>query len=301
MTPGTIKSLTVDNATFNAYDKYTFSNYADFLVNGSIHVFVPGNLYYLINNTKYAYTARLNISSIEPENYTTNVLVTSLTMCYVNKTKVQAQRPPPVFVPVYLNLDINVHNYVINATSSAVNDTVYLYIDRSAVASGKGSASYNATWYPAGTYTVEGKDIDSGTFINRTFIKPLFAPQLKFIKTCANDTSEAYTCTTSAQISSHNGTLLGILYVNGKPVDSTSAMLNYTISQRGIYNITFKTKGNGIYASNSIAYTFQNGPTYDYLPSALAVVLSACAIVLLLVARRTREDEELRDIQDGNI
>jgi hypothetical protein len=91
---------------------------------------------------------------------------------------------------------------------------------------------------------------------------------------------------------SHNGMLLGTLYVNGKPVGTTNSTFNYTISARGLYNITFSTAGDDVYASNSISYTFQNGPTYDYMPSALAIVAAMCAATLLIVARRNRTSAE---------
>ncbi len=291
MTPGSITSFPVDNASFTVNDKYTFVNYADFIINGSVYVLVPGKPYYLINNTRIAYTALLNISYIKPKNYTSEVRVTSLKMCYLNKSKIQVQAPP-VFVPVNLNLEVSAHNYVINTSTSISNDTVDIFIDNKVVASGKGSASYNAFWYPAGTLTVTGKDIDSGTFINKTLIKPLFAPQLNFTKKCASNASQAYPCTTSARIKSHNNTLIGTLYVNGQAVADTNYTANYAIIQRGVYNITFSTRGNGVYSGSSISYTFQNGPAYEYLPSALAIVLAMCAAVLLIVARRNRKDEE---------
>ncbi len=294
MTPSVTTQFTVNNVMFTAYDKYTFSNYADYFINGSVRALYPGNVYYLMNGTKKAYTAEINLSSIQPVNYTSPVRVSSLSICYVNKTTTQPNRPPPVFVPVNLNLSINSSNYMIKASSSAINDTVDIFIGGKVVSSGKGAASYNAMWYPAGRYVVTGKDIDSGTFINSTLVKPLFAPQLTFTKICANNTEEVYTCTTDMKIISHNNALLGTLYINGKPVNATNNTLNYTISARGIYNITFKTSGSDIYSANSISYTFQDGSTYDYLPSVLAIVLSTCAIALLVLARRVRKDEELR-------
>ncbi len=294
MIPDSIEQLTVNGINFNIYDKYTFSGYADILINGSVHAMVPGKTYYLINYTNYAYYSKLNITSIEPENYTSPVLVSSLAICYSSKQQVQPQKPPPVFMPVNLELNINTNDYIINTTTSVSNDTVDILLGRSLVASGKGYTSFNAMWIPAGTYTVEGKDIDSGTFINKTFVKPYFNPGVRFLKTCASNTSASYTCTTVAQISPENGNsvLTGSLYVNGRLVGSTSNTINYTISQNGVYNITFNTTGNKYYAAANVMYSYQNGPGYSYIPALLAVVLASSALVLLLISRRNRDDSE---------
>ena len=162
-------------------------------------------------------------------------------------------------------------------------------MNKELVSNGTGIAFYDASWLPAGKYLVQGKDINSGTFINQTMTKPYFTPILKFTKICENNTSYNYSCTTSAQILSHNNVLTGRLYVNGVYIGSTNSVINYTAYLPGNYNFTFNTTGNSYYSSRNITYEYQNGSTLksDIFPI-ITIILVSCAIALLYRKRIVR-------------
>jgi hypothetical protein len=159
-------------------------------------------------------------------------------------------------------------------------------------AQGTEAVSYNAMWIPAGRYLVEAKDIDSGSFINKTMIKPYFNPQLSFMSSCKSNQSSFSRCTTTAQVVSYNESLVGSLFVNGKFIGSTGNMINYTPPQAGVYNITFKTPGSELYSPYSISYQYSDDPFGAYAMPSIVVGLSMCS--LLLVARKVSISKDIQ-------
>ena len=277
------ESFQINKTNFTVMDKYIFSNFSDVIINNSYYSFNKYEQYTLSNNSGNGFYIKMtNISKITPPNFTSPISTISFNIC-----SYKAVTTPPVLkkptTPVSLNLSII--NYTITAISTQSNDTVVLILNNKQVSQGTGIAFYDASWLPAGKYLVRGKDTDSGTFVNQTIIKPYFKPTLKFTKICENNTNYNYSCTTSAQILSHNNILSGKLYVNGVFIGSTNTTINYTTYLSGSYNFTFNTTGNSYYSQNSISYTYQNGSRTNILPI-LAVIVALCALIILYRKRR---------------
>ncbi len=283
-TESAVQSFKLDQTNFSIINKYTFSRYADLIINNSYYTLNANETYKLSNYSGKGFFIRINnITPIKPVNYTTPVTVVSLSLCSYTKTPSNPVLVKPT-TPVYLNLSIV--NYTITAKSTQKNDTVTIAMNGKLISQGTGMAFVDASWLPAGKYRIQGKDINSGTFINQTLNKPLFKPSLKFTRICKNST-DSYNCTTSAQILSHNDVLSGKLYVNGKYVGSTNTVINYSTSTPGSYVFTFNTTGNAYYSNYSISYNFQNGSTQrNYSLPLFTVILVSCVVILLHRKRR---------------
>ncbi|MGC8479860.1 MAG: hypothetical protein ACP5M9_04330, partial [Candidatus Micrarchaeia archaeon] len=283
-TESNIQSFELDKTNFTILNKYDFPNYVDLSVNGSYLAINKNQTYILSNNSGSGFSIKVdNISNIKPVNYTTPVSVVSLNLCSYQPTPKTPPFKKPT-TPVFLNMSIV--NYTITATSTQKNDTVIIKLNGNTVSQGEGSAFVDASWLPAGKYLVEGKDINSGTYINQTLFKPLFKSDIKFTKICENNIVDNYTCTTTAEIISHNNVLSGRLYVNGLYVGSTNTIINYTTYRTGYYTFVFNTTGNSYYGNASITYYYNNGvKTNNYMLPIISIILVSC-VVLLLYRRR---------------
>ncbi len=282
-TESSVQSFKLEQTNFTILNKYIFNGYDDFIINGSYYPINKNEQYTLSNVSGNGFYIKLvNISYIKPVNYTNNVSVASYDVCYYQKPTSPPQFRKPT-TPVYLNLSII--NYTVTVESTQLNDTVIIRFNGKQVSQGTGIAFFDASWLPAGKYLVQGKDIDSGTFINQTIFKPYFQPSLRFTKICKNNTDYNYSCTTSAQILSHNNVLSGRLYVNGIFVGSTNNTINYTSYLPGQYNFTFNTTGNAYYATNTIKYEYENGSKINFLPI-LSIIVGLCALIILYRKRK---------------
>jgi hypothetical protein len=151
-------------------------------------------------------------------------------------------------------------NGTISVVSTVVNDTVVLLSDNKTVDTGRGSLSYNGMALLPGSYTVQGKDTVSGSSSQTAaFARPKYAAQLAFTSKCPNQTvaSNAFSCTTAAQVTSTGNQLNATLYVNGAKVGTTTTSISSTEAVPGTYAYTFSTAGNSNYAAGSINYTYK--------------------------------------------
>ncbi len=76
-----------------------------------------------------------------------------------------------------------------------------------------------------------------------------------------------------ARIVDKGDTLNATLYVNGKAVGHTEGMINYTIPNPGIFNITFRTSGDAYYGGASVSNKYVDFPYGVVVPPLFAVVM----------------------------
>ncbi len=183
-TEGSYATIAVGNTTYDITNRYMYDNESELMVNGSVFALAPGQKALLPGSAnRNLYLASMKV--ITSANHLTTQQVATVGICVGNA---QPQIAAPPFTMVHLTLNISMSNFTIISTGSVKNDTIYIFINGTQVAQGPGSAEYNFTWIPAGRHLVEGKDIDSGTFINKTIVKPYFTPQLSFTTVCPNST-----------------------------------------------------------------------------------------------------------------
>ena len=278
-TVSSFQTIVFNGTSYDLLTKYLSPGSGTFILNGTTVSLSEGGKQYLGAPNNSDYFTLFNTYELMPQNYTAAVQVADVGLCRNLLTPRLQARPTVPFVPVQFQLNIN--GYVINATSSVPNDTVSIYFNGVQMASGNGTAVYNATWVPAGRYLVEAKDLDSGSFVNKTMVKPYFNPQLSFTGSCKSSQSTYSSCTTTAQVTSYNQSLIGSLFVNGRFVGSTGNTINYTPPHAGIYNITFKTAGSELYSPYSISYQYSDDPFGAYAVPAIVVGLSMCSLILV--------------------
>ena len=292
----------VSGFVLNAHTSFVLTGTAFSLENNFIGtttggVTVNGNFYQLALNKSASLPGNAN--------YTYSIMLTYVAPGKANDTVQlcynRVQQPPPSNLPTPTNTLNNTNssgngNYFLNLTvktnktitvnTSKSGDTVQLFVNGTAVSSGKGHLSYNGLLLPPGFYTVYGYDVNANELTaNSLFVSPGIRPLLNFTKECSNYTyNSSSACTTVAQIRSYDNQLSASLYLNGNFIGTTRSTISNTTSQPGVYHYLFTTSGNANYTGESISYNFTISSASFSKPSGSIVTPALLAILLAIIA-----------------
>jgi hypothetical protein len=282
-TESSFETVIRNDTPYSIFNDYITPSSDIFVVNGTRYTLNSGQKLPFTGQNTSNYLYLQSIDSIMPTNYTASVLVADIAVCRTIKAAPVLARP----LPTQVHLVLNITGYNVFTSTSVPNDTVWISVNGQEVSDGVGSAIYNGSFLAAGRYTVTGKDIDSGTYINKTLVKNYLVPNLKFTSQCTNTTFSLPGCTTTARVISNDGILNATLYLNGKKIGTTGANISYTPSGfGGNYTYTFETMGNQYYSGESISYSYYSNPFPVLAPALFAVMASMVA--LFIISRKGR-------------
>lgn len=206
-------------------------------------------------------------------------------------------------------LNLTITNTTITLSSSNPNSLIELLANGTAIDTGTGRLSYNASQLSAGTYAIQGRIPSLGiSTAAKAFSKAFIVPYLAFTHACSNMTYNGLNpCTTIAVISSSDNQLLGRLYLNGNLIGQTNSTINNTASKPGTYDYAFNTLGNSNYTQNNISYSFVVSNSLKSIvksgklsPALLALLIAIAAAIAIGGAyygtRRKKSNEEEQEL-----